>query len=164
MKINLFLFKRKEDTFSIPSLEHYEWKIFNETDFVQANASPYEIFSKFMHLYKPMGFYTVGPDSILDKEFSFLNQCSYIVKRLWVHLENFDSFDDTFPPNNIFTTIHKHRYAEDNPLLSIITSTFHSGEKILRPLRSLQAQHAASEASCQLLGHTPSIHPHHVQS
>jgi glycosyltransferase involved in cell wall biosynthesis len=140
MKINLFLFKRKEDTFSIPSLEHYEWKIFNETDFVQANASPYEIFSKFMHLYKPLGFYTVGPDSILDKEFSFLNQCSYIVKRLWVHLENFDSFDDTFPPNNIFTTIHKHRYAEDNPLLSIITSTFHSGEKILRPLRSLQAQ------------------------
>jgi glycosyltransferase involved in cell wall biosynthesis len=140
MKIKLFLFKRKEDVFLIPSLEHYEFLVFDETDFVQAIATPYEIFSKFMHLHKPKGFYTIGPESIIQKEFSFLNECSYLVKRLWVHLENLDSFNETFPANNLFTTIHKHLYAEQNPLLSVITSTFHSGDKILRPLRTLQAQ------------------------
>lgn len=137
MKIKLFLFKLKENQVQIPEIEHYEWVVYDETFFVKTNETPYEIFSKEVQLHKPMGFYTLGT---IYNHFTFLNESSYLIKRLWVHLDNFDHFDASFPPNNLFTVVHKHQYAKENPLMSIVTTTFHSGEKLKRPLRTLQAQ------------------------
>lgn len=134
MKLNIFLLKNSQNNVQPPNLEFFQWIVFDETAFVSSNMSAFALFSKHFQKHKPVAFYTFGDG------FDFMSQMPYSIKRSWVHLQNFDTLTEASVCHNFFTVVHAHPFAKDNPLLSVFTSTFHSGDKILRPLRSLQAQ------------------------
>lgn len=107
---------------------HYTWiKIHKNLSF--------EEFSKEYNKYKPLGIYTYG--NISDKLNSTLSKV-FCIRRIWIHLNNLNDLD-VMP--NIFSGILGHTLDEDLPLISVITSTYKSGNKIHRPLNSLLQQH-----------------------
>ena len=132
MPENVFLFKHSSDNTEPPKLESfYQWVIVDEK-----MCNNFQKFSKLYRMHKPIAYYGVGNRGY----FSFLNHVPYEVVRLLVWLEDFSKWNDTFIPNNIMTVVHKHRYADDNPLISIFITTFKSGNKIFRPWNSLKKQ------------------------
>ena len=93
----------------------------------------FEILSEKWHEFKPLGIYTWGDKSawgILSKIF--------FVRKRWVHLSDLPT--ELNVCTNVFSNILGHKNDADHPLMSIITTTFNSGSKILRPFRSLRAQ------------------------
>jgi len=106
--------------------EHYTWyHIHNDLSF--------EEFSELWQTNEPYAIYTYGKTT----GWSFLNKIFNVRKR-WVHLDVLPEKLDIIP--NVFSTCLHHIYDDDHPLISVITSTFDSKEKIFRPLRSLQNQ------------------------
>jgi len=106
--------------------EHYTWyHIHNDLSF--------EEFSELWQTNEPYAIYTYGKTI----GWSFLNKIFNVRKR-WVHLDVLPEKLDIIP--NVFSTCLHHIYDDDHPLISVITSTFDSKEKIFRPLRSLQNQ------------------------
>jgi len=132
MPESVFLFKHSSVIAELPKLESfYEWVVLDER-----KCNNYKQFSKLYRIHKPVAFYGIGSRN----NFSFLNLLPYEVIRLLVWLPDFSNWNDTFIPNNIMTVVHKHKYADDNPLVSIFITTFKSGNKIFRPWNSLQKQ------------------------
>lgn len=121
------LFISKDKPKKYPEIDkHYTWIPIH-------NNLSYEILSKFWHEYKPLAVYSFGSEfdqSILYKLFQ--------VRKRWIHMEIVPDMIDVNP--NIFSAMLGHQYDKANPLMSIITTSYHSKHKILRPLRSLQAQ------------------------
>ena len=125
MQSVLFISKEKPEKYP-PIDSHYTWVPLH-------GKITYELFSEYWHLHKPLALFTFGtdlPTHIFSKIF--------FIRKRWIHF-------DTIPDNlnvipTIFSAMLGHPYDKDHPLFSIITTTFHSKHKILRPLRSLQAQ------------------------
>lgn len=95
----------------------------------------YERLSALYHKYTPMAYFTWGPG---DR--GYLRKLFRLRKR-WIHLEgDLPKELDVCPV--IFGSLFPggHRFDAHWPMMSIITTTFNSGHKILRPLRSLMAQ------------------------
>ena len=106
--------------------KHYEWYHIH-------NALTFEAFSELVHKYRPYGIYTYGDIS----NWNYLPNI-FSIRKKWVHLETLPRELDV--TTNVFSSILKHKYDSDNPLISVITTTFHSKEKIKRPLNSLKSQ------------------------
>ena len=95
--------------------------------------------SEIWHDKSPLAVYTWGPPS---PQWAALS-VTYEVRKRWVHLG-----DSPAPPPHVDVTSTVFVSALDTardlrnhqPLMSIITTTFRSGDKILRPFRSLQNQ------------------------
>lgn len=119
----------------LPELEFYTWKRFDAADMPPETA--WATFSAAVKAFRPVGFFSIGASF---EAFPWLMRAPHSVKRLWIHLSSMDSFSPNMVPNNWIHTVKGHEYSAANPLVSVFTTTFDSGDKILRPLRSLQAQ------------------------
>ncbi len=124
MQYILFISNEKPDFY--PEIDkHYTWYP------IHKNLN-FEEFSKIWHEINPLAVYTYNISN-----FDYLKLIFNIRKR-WIHLNNLPQKIDVIPC--VFSAMLKHQYDDDNPLLSVITTTFHSKEKILRPLRTLKNQ------------------------
>jgi glycosyltransferase involved in cell wall biosynthesis len=90
--------------------------------------------SAIWHDHSPLAVYSSGDDN-----WGWSALCvTYQVRRRWVHLSSPVDPVDVTP--TVFAAVLGRDLDLENPLLSVITTTFKSGDKILRPMRSLQSQ------------------------
>jgi len=106
--------------------KHYVWYPIH-------NRLSFEEFSELWHKKQPYAIYSYGNMS----QWNYLSHIFNVRKR-WVHLNTVPKELDIIA--NVFSTILGHQYDSHHPLISVITSTFHSKEKILRPWESLRSQ------------------------
>ena len=134
MKLNVFLFTNIniEDPFQLPTInEHYNWIVINNSA-----ISTYSKLVKLIRKYKPVVFCTTEE----QKSWSSLFQLPYEYKKKWVH---FISLKDISGEQIEFCYLHSvlnNRFSTEQPLFSVISTTFHSGNKIFRPYNSLKSQ------------------------
>lgn len=122
------LFISEEKLQSYPKINHhYTWIPchFSELTF--------ETLSKLWYDHKPVAIYSYGNLKGLN-----ILSTIYQVRKKWIHLDNLPEEIDVIP--NVYSAIFKHKYEDNHPLMSIITTSYKSKHKILRPLRSLQSQ------------------------
>ena len=128
---NVFFISTEEPPYYPAIDEHYTWIPVH-------GPLSFERLSGLYHTYKPLAFFT---SSAFPAATDALNKTFQLRKR-WVHLSEpvLPKELDVCPV--IFGSIFPgaHRFDAHWPLMSIITTTFNSGHKILRPYRSLQAQ------------------------
>jgi glycosyltransferase involved in cell wall biosynthesis len=106
--------------------KHYIWYPIH-------NTLTFEEFSELWHKKQPYAIYSYGNMS----QWNYLSHIFNVRKR-WVHLNTVPKELDVV--SNVFSAVLGHQYDSHHPLISVITSTFHSKEKILRPWESLRAQ------------------------
>lgn len=93
----------------------------------------FEEFSELWHKKQPCAIYSYGDMT----QWNYLSNIFNVRKR-WVQLKDLpDKIDVIY---NVFSGILGHQYDSHHPLISVISSTFHSKEKILRPWNSLRSQ------------------------
>ncbi len=123
---NIFFISDVEPPFYPIINKHYTWiPILGELTF--------ERLSKLYHIYKPLAYYTYcSSTNVLNKIFQ--------IRKRWINITELPKELDVC--GNIFNSMFPgaHKFDSDWPLMSVITSTFNSGHKILRPWRSLQSQ------------------------
>jgi hypothetical protein len=125
MQTILFISNIKPDKYPVID-KHYTW-------FGIHNKLSFEGFSEIYHDKKPYAIYTHGDVNI----WNYLST-TFEVRKRWVHLQIIpENLDVT---QCVFSSIIKHIYDDDNPLLSVITTTYNSKEKIQRPWRTLRNQ------------------------
>jgi glycosyltransferase involved in cell wall biosynthesis len=125
MQYILFISNIKPDIYPIID-KHYQWVGIHK-------KLTFEEFSEIYHDKKPYAIYTFGNENIWNYLSNIFN-----IRKIWVHL-------NTFPDNLdiiscVFSGIIKHQYDVDHPLLSVITTTYNSKEKIQRPWKTLRNQ------------------------
>ena len=140
MKLKVLLLRPSDATETLPELQFYELVVVTETDLQNEDETPQKRFFRVLARHNPVAIYSVCSTSDFYKHFGFVNTMPYSVVSKWVHLDAIGEFRENMIPHTVFTVVKGHPYAKNNPLMSIITSTFHSGDKILRPLTSLLAQ------------------------
>ena len=120
-----FISSHKPETYPVID-SHYTWYPIH-------NKLSFEEFSELWHKKQPYAIYSYG-------DVSPWNYLSHIfnVRKRWVHLQTLPA--ELNVTTNTFSSIMGHQYDSQNPLISVITSTFHSKEKILRPWNSLRSQ------------------------
>jgi glycosyltransferase involved in cell wall biosynthesis len=112
---------------SYPTIDkHYTWYPIHTT-------INFEEFSEIWQKKKPYAIYTYGTTTA----WNYLSRVFNIRKR-WIHLTELPQEIDV--TTNIFSSVLGHSLDSEYPLISVITSTFHSKEKILRPWKSLRSQ------------------------
>ena len=125
MQTVLFISTIKPEKYPIID-KHYSW-------FGIHSKLSFEEFSEIYHDKKPYAIYTHGDINI----WNYLPNI-YEVRKKWLHLNTLPSNLDIIPC--VFSGIIKHIYDIDNPLLSVITTTYNSKEKIQRPWKTLRNQ------------------------
>ena len=143
MKEALVLFMQSQNRGdALPTLpDYYEWHVFDEKEYCKSFEENFKTFSKMIRKLKPQAFYTYKNDGI--ERFSCLLRPFFECRKKWLHLDSFASFSvDCHVAPNIFGSMgfDGHKFSKDNPIFSVITTTFHSKERLLRPLKSLQSQ------------------------
>jgi len=125
MQTLFFISNEKPEAYPVID-KHYTWYPIH-------NALSFEEFSELWHKKQPYAIYSYG-------NISFWNYLGKIfnVRKKWIHLNTLPKELNVIPA--VFSGVLGHQYDSDHPLISIITSTFHSKEKILRPWNSLQSQ------------------------
>ncbi len=83
--------------------------------------------------HKPLAIYTFG-DGIDWKIFNKI----FNVRKRWIHLTTLPDELDVNPV--VFGNVLGQEFDKDHPLISVITPAYKSGDKIMRPFRSLQSQ------------------------
>ena len=125
MQTIFFISAIKPDSY--PEIDkHYTWYPIH-------TALSFEKFSELWHEKSPYAIYTHGNMS----QWNYLARIFNVRKR-WIVLRTVPKKLDII--SNVFSSILHHKYDFDYPLISVISSTFHSKEKILRPFNSLKAQ------------------------
>ena len=125
MQIILFISNTKPEKYPIID-KHYQW--FG----IHKNIS-FEEFSEIYHNKKPYAIYTYGDGNI----WKYLPSI-FEVRKKWVHLNILPDNLDIIPC--IFSGIIKHQFDSHHPLLSVITTTYNSKQKIQRPWKTLRNQ------------------------
>jgi glycosyltransferase involved in cell wall biosynthesis len=121
----LFISREKPEKY--PKIdEHYTW-VGLHGDF------NFEILSRYWHEHKPLAVYSYGEG--IDQGALFR---TFIVRKRWIHLDKLPDFINVIPC--VYSGILGHHFDKHNPLMSIITTSYNSGHKLLRPLRSLMSQ------------------------
>ena len=92
----------------------------------------YESLSQIWQLSNPLAIYTYKISPVTRNVLCKL----YMIRKRWIDLSDLPSKLDV--DHNIFSATLGHRCDPDNPVFSVITPAYHSGNRILRPLRSLQ--------------------------
>ena len=124
---NVFFLSRVAPPYYPVIDKHYTWIPVH-------GAISFERLSGLYHKYKPLAYISHG-----DNDWHALSHLASIRKR-WIHLKDLPTELDVCPV--IFGAMFPGRHSIDNnfPLMTIMTTAFNSGHKILRPLRSLKAQ------------------------
>ena len=134
MKLNVFLLTKDtiNDLFDLPAIdEHYNWIV------IRPNAiSTYEKLSKLIRKYKPVVFCSIG----LQTDWSSMLELPYQYRKHWIHYNTVKEIQSSSIEYCYMDAITKNRCSKENPLFSVISTTFHSGEKIFRPYNSLKNQ------------------------
>jgi len=125
MQTILFISNEKPDKYPIID-KHYEWYAIHE-------KMTFEQFSEIYQEKKPYAIYTYGNNNL----WPYLKDIFEVRKR-WIHLHSLPEELDII--HCVFSSIIKHKYDDDNPLLSVITTTYNSKEKIQRPWKTLRNQ------------------------
>jgi glycosyltransferase involved in cell wall biosynthesis len=84
---------------------------------------------------KPAVVVTIGID-----DYSLLSSLHFNIRKRWLHFNSVGDINPNFITSCFATAITEHPYEVDNPLLSVITSSYKSQDRILRPYRSLKNQ------------------------
>jgi glycosyltransferase involved in cell wall biosynthesis len=124
MQTILFISEVKPDKYPVID-KHYTWYGIH-------TKLTFEQFSEIYHEKKPYAIYTCG-----NNIWNYLS-IIFEVRKRWVNLKIIPENLDIIPC--VFSGIIKHIYDNDNPLLSVITTTYNSKEKIQRPWRTLRNQ------------------------
>ena len=125
MQTILFISNTKPEKYPIID-EHYEWFAIHE-------KLTFEQFSEIYHNKKPYAIYTYGDDDI----WKYLPSI-FEVRKKWIHLNLLPNKLDII--SCVFSGIIEHQYDSHHPLLSVITTTYNSKEKIQRPWKTLRNQ------------------------
>ena len=134
MKLNVFLFTNDNilDLDDIPVLNnHYEFIILR-----QKAVSTYSKLSHLIRKYKPVVLCTIGQES----DWPALYSLPYEYTKRWVNYEKLSDVKSQHIENCYLHSALNNRFSTKQPLFSVITTTFHSGDKIYRPYNSLMAQ------------------------
>lgn len=87
--------------------------------------------------------FTNSPPAIIltigNGSYNVFNSFHFEIRKKWVHFKTVEEVHDIFA-SCFMNAITNHPMAEYNPLLSVITSSFNSGDRIMRPYRSLMNQ------------------------
>lgn len=140
MKLNVLVLRPSDKTWSVPEMKFYSCVVLSETAFRDEKKTPFQMFSNHFVSHKAVAVITICSDAEFQTHFSFLQNMPYAIKRIWSHFRSSEELSDNLLANSTMSIVYGHKFAKDNPLVSIITSTFHSGERLLRPLKCLQRQ------------------------
>lgn len=125
MQTILFISNTKPDKYPIID-KHYQWYGIH-------TKLTFEQFSEIYHDTKPYAIYTYDNINI----WSYLSSI-FEVRKKWVHLQTLPENLDII--SCVFSGVIKHQYDSHHPLLSVITTTYNSKEKIQRPWKTLRDQ------------------------
>ena len=125
MQTVIFISDTKPDTYPIID-NHYSWHGIH-------TKLTFEQFSEIYHNKKPYAIYTFGNNNI----WNYL-PIIFELRKKWVHLHTLPTNLDVIPC--VFAGVIKHEYDSHHPLLSVISSTYNSKEKIQRPWTTLRNQ------------------------
>ncbi len=134
MKLNVFLFTDEviKDLSDLPVIdEHYNWIVLRSKA-----VNTLSKVSQLIRKYKPVTICTTGKES----DWPALFQLPYEYRKKWVHFENMQKITSQAIEYSYMYSITQNRFSQSAPLFSVISTTFHSGEKIFRPYRSLKNQ------------------------
>jgi glycosyltransferase involved in cell wall biosynthesis len=139
MKLNILLFLPNNfDIQQIPQLDYYEFYVIKENDIIEGSKdqSYYSYVSSIQRETKSVSWISIGDVNwaryLLDFPFEY--------RKKWIHRGDFEGWNGNEVNFCYFISSFGHRNDKENPLISVFTTTFHSGEKIKRPLHSLQKQ------------------------
>ena len=137
MKLNILLFIPDDfDCSTIPVIEqYYQFVTVKEKD-ISTSTSSYEYVSKIQRDTKAVAWLSIGNINWSK----YLLDFSFERRKKWIHRENFDGWRYNELNFCYFISIYGHSSDDSNPLISVFTTTFDSGEKLKRPLQSLQKQ------------------------
>ena len=125
------VFGNKNVNLMSPECVHFETREMDQRHY-QSDENLYEILAKD----RPAGIVSFGD----SRSFVKLNQAPEFVRRMWVHFDNENDLNDK--GSRAFNCFFFNAVLPqaDNPLVSVFTPAFRSGDKIEKPLRSLIAQ------------------------
>jgi glycosyltransferase involved in cell wall biosynthesis len=140
MKLNILLFLPNDfDIQQVPSFNnYYQFHMIRENDILEGSKdqSYYSYVSLIQRQTKAVSWLSIGNVNwsryLLDFPFEY--------RKKWLHRDNFDGWSENEINFCYFISSYAHQKENENPLISVFTTTFHSGDKIKRPLHSLQRQ------------------------
>jgi len=132
MKINVFLFYDEPlEESKYPKLDkHYQWIVLKKSQ-----VDTFAKLTEKLREYHPLSLVTIR-----EQEWQILFKLPYDYRRRWINYAKLEEVTQLGVINCTTNVINSSRWDKENPLFSIITTTFHSGKKILRPYNSLQQQ------------------------
>lgn len=134
MSVNILIFHLDDINIKeLPQPEKYYHYIFIPRSVFNQNNG-YALISLFWRKNNAKLMYTIGDP--LEDWIKCMGNLPYQVRKRWIHLASIKDFD----PAGIGYSLVGASRKEDQPLISVITTTFHSGTKLLRPWESLVAQ------------------------
>ena len=138
MKLNVLLFLPNDfPEQNIPHPEnYYQFYIIRENDFSTSPLSPYEFISGIVRETKAVCWLTIGDVAWNN----YLHSFSFEYRKRWIHKQDFKDWNEDHLNFCYLASMYRHQHDATNPLISVFTTTFHSGKKIKRPLESLQKQ------------------------
>ena len=137
MKLNVLLFLPNDFLSSdVPHPENfYQFHIIREKDLIES-SSPYAYVSEILRDTKAVCWLTIGQVDWAK----YLGTFPFEKRKRWIHKNDFSDWNVNYLNYCYFASMYQHQHDTKNPLISVFTTTFHSGDKIKRPLESLQKQ------------------------
>ena len=127
-----------------PFVPHFEWYnkhdpqvVFHFTKVTASNPITHEMIFTMMQLWKPHLILTIGPFS---NEFFLLGKLPFQVRRLWLHWDKWDDIHPIAVESAIQNGMFNHHLDPTHPLISVVSTAYKSGDRILRPYLSLLRQ------------------------
>lgn len=104
--------------------KNFQFKFFNLNEYDRPS------FYKLIREYRPDIIFTVG-----ENKSKILSELSFNWRKRWSHVSTFDKITDKFIEKCFIHSIyHKD---PNHPLISVVSTTYRSGDKIFRPYKSL---------------------------
>lgn len=132
MKLSALLFLEDGNTEKIPDFEFYQ---FFPVRMNEIKVNTFETISKLIRKNKIVCIITVGN----PKNWVEYIQLPFEWRKRWIHVNELEDLcmDQL---THCYIGAENHKFDKEHPLISVITTTFHSGDKFLRPLKSLKSQ------------------------
>lgn len=137
MKLKILLFVETEVApEALPSIDqHYEWVQVPYSHFSTNQGEAYKQLSRLIRKHHPITLYTTG-----NLPWIAMNNLPYDFRKRWIHA---GTLSEVRWEAASYCYIHSNLapcYDAENPLFSVITTTWRSGHKLLRPWESLNNQ------------------------
>jgi O-antigen biosynthesis protein len=132
MKLNILIFS-DENVDNLENLpdKHYNWNIVRSS-----SANTFSKLTQLLRKYKPVVLCLT--DNITNKE--IINSLPYEYTKRLLSFNSLKDINSKAIEDKYVSSTIIDRFSPSNPLFSVITTTFHSGNKIFRPYESLKNQ------------------------